>query len=140
MVHDIGGPVGFELAAAAPERVRSLTVLNTLVEVDGFRRLWSMEPFARRGIGEDLPGDARDQDLLARRRSLHVVPEVIANSWGADDRPKRNMGRRRSGAGGTRTPDLRAASAPLFQLSYSPSELVIRSQVNARPLSISRWR
>lgn len=52
VVHDIGGPVGFELAAAAPERVRSLTVLNTLVEVDQFKRPWSMEPFARRGIGE----------------------------------------------------------------------------------------
>jgi pimeloyl-ACP methyl ester carboxylesterase len=51
-VHDIGGPVGFELAAAVPERIRSLTVLNTLVEVDGFKRPWSMEPFARRGIGE----------------------------------------------------------------------------------------
>jgi haloalkane dehalogenase len=52
VVHDIGGPVGFELATAAPERVRSLTVLNTIVEVDGFKRPWSMEPFARRGIGE----------------------------------------------------------------------------------------
>ena len=52
VVHDVGGPVGFELAAAAPERIRSLTVLNTLVEVDGFERPWSMEPFARRGIGE----------------------------------------------------------------------------------------
>jgi pimeloyl-ACP methyl ester carboxylesterase len=50
VVHDIGGPVG--LAAAMPERVRSLTVLNTLVLVDGFKRPWSMEPFARRGIGE----------------------------------------------------------------------------------------
>ena len=52
VVHDIGGPVGFELAAGSPGRVRSLTVLNTLIEVNGFRRPWSMEPFARRGIGE----------------------------------------------------------------------------------------
>jgi pimeloyl-ACP methyl ester carboxylesterase len=52
VVHDIGGPVGFELAAAVPERVASLTVLNTIVEVDTFKRPWSMEPFARRGIGE----------------------------------------------------------------------------------------
>ncbi len=51
MVHDIGGPVGFELAVALPERVRSLTVLNTIVAVAGFKRPWSMEPFARRGIG-----------------------------------------------------------------------------------------
>jgi pimeloyl-ACP methyl ester carboxylesterase len=52
VVHDIGGPVGFELAAAVPDRVVSLTVLNTLVEVDTFKRPWSMEPFARRGLGE----------------------------------------------------------------------------------------
>ncbi len=52
VVHDVGGPVGFELAAAVPERVASLTVLNTIVEVDTFKRPWSMEPFARRGVGE----------------------------------------------------------------------------------------
>lgn len=51
VVHDIGGPVGFELAAAQPSRVASLTVLNTIVEVDTFHRPWSMQPFAMRGIG-----------------------------------------------------------------------------------------
>ena len=52
VVHDIGGPVGFEVAAAVPDRVRSLTILNTMVEVDTFTRPWPMEPFARRGLGE----------------------------------------------------------------------------------------
>lgn len=52
VVHDVGGPVGFELAAAMPDRVMSLTVLNTIVDVDTFKRPWSMEPFARRGVGE----------------------------------------------------------------------------------------
>jgi len=52
VVHDIGGPIGFELASVFPDRVASLTVLNALVEVDTFKRPWSMEPFARRGIGE----------------------------------------------------------------------------------------
>jgi haloalkane dehalogenase len=52
VVHDIGGPVGFELAAALPERVGSITLLNTLVEVDNFRRPWVMEPFAHRVLGE----------------------------------------------------------------------------------------
>jgi pimeloyl-ACP methyl ester carboxylesterase len=52
VVHDIGGPVGFELAAVAPERIRSLTILNTIIEVETFKRPWMMEPFARRGIGE----------------------------------------------------------------------------------------
>ncbi|MFL5896552.1 MAG: alpha/beta fold hydrolase [Thermoleophilaceae bacterium] len=52
VVHDIGGPVGLELAAAMPERVRSITVLNTLVCVDGFRRPLIMAPFAVPVLGE----------------------------------------------------------------------------------------
>ncbi|MFI7063747.1 alpha/beta fold hydrolase [Kribbella sp. NPDC050124] len=52
VVHDIGGPVGFEVAAAAPGRVRSILLLNTMVAVDTFRRPWVMEPFAHRGPGE----------------------------------------------------------------------------------------
>ena len=52
VVHDVGGPVGFELAAAVPDRIASLLVLDTIVEADTFRRPWSMEPFARRGLGE----------------------------------------------------------------------------------------
>jgi pimeloyl-ACP methyl ester carboxylesterase len=52
VVHDIGGPIGFEWAIRNPDRVASLTALNTLVDVDGFRRPWSMRPFSIRGIGE----------------------------------------------------------------------------------------
>ena len=52
VVHDIGGPVGFELAAAVPGRIRSLTLLNTLVAVDEFRRPWVMQPFAWPTLGE----------------------------------------------------------------------------------------
>lgn len=47
-----GGAVGFELATAMPDRIRTLTVLNTIVAVAHFKRPWSMEPFARRGVGE----------------------------------------------------------------------------------------
>ena len=52
VVHDIGGPIGFELATADPGRVRSLTLLNTIVAVESFHRPWMMEPFAHRGVGE----------------------------------------------------------------------------------------
>lgn len=52
VVHDIGGPVGFELAAAYPERVRSLTILNTLIAVESFVKPWVMRPFGVRGLGE----------------------------------------------------------------------------------------
>jgi haloalkane dehalogenase len=52
VVHDIGGPIGFEVAARMRERIRSLTILNTMIEVERFERPWMMEPFARRGVGE----------------------------------------------------------------------------------------
>jgi haloalkane dehalogenase len=51
VVHDIGGPVGFELAAACPERVASLTILNTVVDVDGWTPPWTMRPFRWPGAG-----------------------------------------------------------------------------------------
>jgi pimeloyl-ACP methyl ester carboxylesterase len=52
VVHDIGGPIGFDVIASAPGRIASLTVLNTLTRSASFKRPWTMEPFARRGIGE----------------------------------------------------------------------------------------
>jgi haloalkane dehalogenase len=52
VVHDIGGPIGFEWAIRNPDRILSLTALNTLVDVAGFRRPWPMLPFAYRGLGE----------------------------------------------------------------------------------------
>ncbi len=52
VVHDIGGPIGFELAASDPGRVLSLTLLNTIVAVENFHRPWMMEPFAHRGLGQ----------------------------------------------------------------------------------------
>jgi haloalkane dehalogenase len=52
VVHDIGGPVGFELATALRERVASLTILNTMIDVTTFNPPWSMRPFRRRVLGE----------------------------------------------------------------------------------------
>jgi pimeloyl-ACP methyl ester carboxylesterase len=43
VVHDIGGPIGFEVAAADPHRVASLTLLNTIVAVESFHRPSVME-------------------------------------------------------------------------------------------------
>lgn len=52
VVHDIGGPVGFEWAIDNPERVLSLTALNTLVDAATFHRPWPMHPFSIGGVGE----------------------------------------------------------------------------------------
>jgi len=51
VVHDIGGPVGFEMAAAVPERIRSLTVLNTIIDVASFVKPWPMRPFESKVLG-----------------------------------------------------------------------------------------
>ncbi len=51
VIHDIGGPVGLEVAAAMPERILSLTILNTIVRVDGFRKPWVMRPFEKPSLG-----------------------------------------------------------------------------------------
>ena len=52
VVHDIGGPIGFEWAIRNPGRVLSLTALNTLVDAGTFHRPWPMHPFSIRGVGE----------------------------------------------------------------------------------------
>jgi haloalkane dehalogenase len=52
VVHDIGGPIGLEWAIGHPDRVLSVTALDTVVDVARFRRPWMMEPFAYPGIGE----------------------------------------------------------------------------------------
>jgi haloalkane dehalogenase len=49
VVHDAGGPVGFELAASAPDRLRSLTILNTVVAMDTVP--FPMEIYARFAAG-----------------------------------------------------------------------------------------
>ncbi len=51
VVHDIGGPVGFELATTMPRRVASLTLLNTMIDVASFSPPWSMRPFRHPVIG-----------------------------------------------------------------------------------------
>jgi haloalkane dehalogenase len=50
-LHDIGGPIGLEWALRNRDRVRSLTVLDTLVDVDHFRRVWTMNLAAPPVIG-----------------------------------------------------------------------------------------
>jgi pimeloyl-ACP methyl ester carboxylesterase len=52
VVHDIGGPIGLEWAIGHPDRVLSVTALDTVLDVAGFRRPWMMEPFAYPGVGE----------------------------------------------------------------------------------------
>ena len=45
VVHDLGGPVGFDLIRRIPQRISSLTVLNTLTNASRFRKPRAMRPF-----------------------------------------------------------------------------------------------
>jgi haloalkane dehalogenase len=51
VLHDIGGPIGLEWALRNRERVKSLTVLDTLIDVNHFSRVWSMDLAAPPVIG-----------------------------------------------------------------------------------------
>jgi haloalkane dehalogenase len=51
VLHDIGGPIGLEWALRNRDRVRSLAVLDTLIDVDHFRRVWTMDLAAAPVIG-----------------------------------------------------------------------------------------
>jgi pimeloyl-ACP methyl ester carboxylesterase len=50
VVHDLGGPVGFDLVRRVPGRVQSLTVLNTLAAVSRFTKPLAMRPFSVPGL------------------------------------------------------------------------------------------
>lgn len=52
VVHDIGGPVGYALAAKNLEKVKSLTLLNTMVDVKNFKKPLVMRPFEKKILGE----------------------------------------------------------------------------------------
>ena len=115
VVHDIGGPVGFELATAMPGRIGSLTLLNTTIDVTEFKSPWSMQPFRHRGIGDPaavssaeldtylalIKGPDRGRAFLQVMRStertaakqaryraaVRDVPYPVQAIWAADDRP-----------------------------------------------------
>ncbi|MBE2238255.1 MAG: alpha/beta fold hydrolase [Caldilineaceae bacterium] len=67
VVHDAGGPVGFEMAATMPARICSLTLLNTVVDLDAAP--FAMEFYARFATGEHwpaLPPRRATRELLYR--------------------------------------------------------------------------
>jgi pimeloyl-ACP methyl ester carboxylesterase len=52
VVHDIGGPIGFAMAAANKEKISSLTILNTWIDVVNFKKPLPMRPFEIPLLGE----------------------------------------------------------------------------------------
>ncbi|MFV8224435.1 alpha/beta fold hydrolase [Christiangramia aquimixticola] len=52
VVHDIGGPIGFALAAENKENILSLTILNTMIDIQHFKKPLVMRPFEKKILGE----------------------------------------------------------------------------------------
>ena len=81
VVHDIGGPVGFELASTLPDRVASLTIFNTMIDVTAFNPPWSMQPFRYRALGEMwLKGLNRPMFRLLMRLQGVRDRDAVSNS------------------------------------------------------------
>ena len=100
-------------------------------------------PAARgRGVGgvcsdgeeaQQRPAAPRDDHLLAGGDALDPLAEAVAKRIAADG-GRRAI--RSDGASRARTGDLLAASQTLSQLSYSPGEVKVSSQVNTCALLI----
>jgi pimeloyl-ACP methyl ester carboxylesterase len=52
VVHDIGGPIGFAMAAQNKDKILSLTILNTWIDVVNFKKPLPMRPFEKPLLGE----------------------------------------------------------------------------------------
>ena len=83
VVHDAGGPVGFELAMRTQPRIRSLTILNTMVELPRIPFPGEiMGRVLRGGVGRQMSSARVWQQLLYRvgvwDRSALPMPEVLA--------------------------------------------------------------
>lgn len=52
VVHDIGGPIGFALAAENKDKIQSLTILNTWIDVVNFKKPLPMRPFEKPILSE----------------------------------------------------------------------------------------
>ena len=83
VVHDAGGPVGFELALRTQKRIRSLTILNTMVELPRIPFPGEiMGRVLRGGVGRQMSSARVWQELLYRvgvwDRSALPMPEVLA--------------------------------------------------------------
>ena len=77
VIHDIGGPIGFALAAQNREKILSLTILNTWIDVDKFKKPLPMRPYEKPVLGET--------QLAA---TTHATWRLMFSGLGASDTDK----------------------------------------------------
>ena len=74
LIHDIGGPIGFALAAENLDKVLSLTILNTWIDVVNFKKPWPMRPFEKPVLGE-----------IELATLQHPTWQIMFNKMGVND-------------------------------------------------------
>jgi pimeloyl-ACP methyl ester carboxylesterase len=52
LIHDIGAPIGLSMAAQNSSRIKSITVLNAMLDVEHFVKPLPMRPFEKPLLGE----------------------------------------------------------------------------------------
>jgi pimeloyl-ACP methyl ester carboxylesterase len=78
-MQDYGGPIGFRLALAHPERVKALIIQNAVIHEEGLSSIWS----ARRAFWVDRPGN--EQKI---RDGMYSVQAGIARHVGPGRNPQ----------------------------------------------------
>jgi len=83
-LQDYGGPVGFRLALAHPERVVALIIQNTVAHLEGLSPVWDV----RKAFWKDRPAyeEILRQALLSpevarQRHAGHVAERIDPDSW-----------------------------------------------------------
>ncbi|MGB5755714.1 MAG: alpha/beta hydrolase [Acidimicrobiales bacterium] len=74
VVHDVGGPVGFDLIRRIPDRIASLTVMNTLVRSSEFHKPVVMRPFSVPGLGSLWVKQMNSPMIIVMMRKMGVMP------------------------------------------------------------------
>ena len=74
VVHDLGGPIGFDLVRRVPDRILSLTVLKTITEVSKFKKPFVMRPFEVPVLGRLMVMQMNSPGVVAFFRWKGVKP------------------------------------------------------------------
>ncbi|CAL67034.1 alpha/beta fold hydrolase [Christiangramia forsetii] len=77
VVHDIGAPIGFALAAKNLEKVHSLTILNSMIDIQNFDKPLVMRPFEKKLLGE-----------IELKTITHTTWPIMFSQMGVNDTSK----------------------------------------------------
>ncbi len=83
-LQDYGGPVGFRLALAHPERVLALIIQNTVAHLEGLSPAWDLRKEFwqdRQAQKETLRQALLSPDVARQRHAGHVAERIDPDTW-----------------------------------------------------------